>query len=138
MSVHLSTPANPRVAACGAKSARTLTFWRWKCDCKMCLAITAPRAFDATHASTIGFRADIPIRYSKLVAYVRAQSRLPNVEEAIAEFERDRANAGSFCPTCKATLPDPVALFDVEANRMVFACPACSSEPVRKRWESEA
>ena len=34
-------------------------------------------------------------------------------------------------------LADPIALLDVNANRMVFACPHCSSPPMRERWERE-
>lgn len=135
--IHLATPAAPRVAACGAvpTPATHFTFWRWQATCRECVLITAARQMDAQTAADVLYKADIPVRYSALVAYVRKYATLPNVELAIAEFERDRVTAA----LCKkhGLLADPIALFDVKANRMMFACPECTTGPTRDRWERE-
>jgi hypothetical protein len=134
MSIHLDTPAAPRIAACGDARATHFTRWRWKVTCKTCTMVTAARPMDAAREADVTYRADLPIRYTRLVAFVRQQA-LPNCDEALAEFERERAVAAR-CPTC-GPLPDPIAMFDVVTNRMVFACPACTTGVMRALWESE-
>jgi hypothetical protein len=135
MTIHLVTPASPHVAACGNASSGRVTFSRWKATCALCKAATAAVAYEAARPTDTVYRADIPIRYSRLVAFVRENG---GTEEAILEFERDKNIAcASVCPTCKAGLADPIAMVDVRANRMVFACPACSAPEVRERWERE-
>jgi hypothetical protein len=132
--IHLSTPADPKTAACGDVEAKKFTFWRWKATCTLCKAATAAIAFESTRQTDMVYRADLPVRYTRLIKYVRAHG---GTEEAILEFERDKGIAGATCPRCKAALPDPIALLDVTANRIVFACPACSEPKLRKRWEEE-
>lgn len=134
MSVHLSTPAAPKAAACGDSAARMFTFWRWKATCQLCKAMTAAVSFEKSRPTDVVYRRDIPIRYSRLVEFVRANG---GTEEAIIELERDRRIAVSVCPICKVDLSDPIALLDVVANRMVFGCPSCSEPEVRERWEAE-
>lgn len=136
MSTHLSTPAAPKTPACGDASASRFTFWRWKATCALCKATTAAIAFDKAQPKDLQYRSDIPVRYTRLVAYVRENG---GPASAIAEFARDKNIACSVCPSCKADLSDPIALLDVKANRMVFACPACCSDAkLKARWESEA
>ena|ERR1700691_2751082 len=132
--IHLSIPIAPKVAACGAANAKSFTFWRWKATCTLCKAVTAAVAFDTVQQRDTLYRADLPIRYSKLVAFVRANGA---TEEAIAEFERDKQVACSVCPKCKADLSDPIALLDVKVHRMVFACPKCSTPKLCSLWEDE-
>lgn len=124
MTMHLSTPAAPKAAACGEASAVHFTFWRWKATCALCKATTAAVAFEKSRPTNSVYRADLPIRYSRLITFVRANG---GTEEAILEFERDKNIAcATSCPTCKADLSDPIAMVDVRANRMVFACPTCT------------
>lgn len=138
MTVHLSTPAAPRTAACGKDDvtvATRFTFWRWKATCAMCVATTAAVSYETTRQAATLYRSDLPIRYSRLVAFVRTNG---GTEEALAEFARDKTIAcPPTCHTCKADLSDPIALVDVKANRMVFACPSCSEPKIRERWERE-
>jgi hypothetical protein len=134
MSVHLTTPAAPKTAACGNANASVFTFWRWKATCAICKAATAAVSFEKSRNADSTYRTDLPIRFSRLVEFVRANG---GTEEAIAEFERDKHIACARCPTCKTDLSDPIALFDVKANRMVFACPVCSGAAIRERWERE-
>jgi hypothetical protein len=133
--VHLATPAAPTTAACGGADATRFTMWRWRCTCSTCKLITAARPMDAVRNTEVLHRADLPIRYSRLVQHVREHATIPNVETAIAEFERDRQLA-AHCHKCGPIL-DPIALLDVPANRMVFACPNCTTGAVRARWEAE-
>lgn len=134
MSVHLSTPAAPKTAACGDVSAKRFTFWRWKSTCALCKAASAAVALETTRTTTLVYREDLPIRCSALVRYVRVTG---GTDVAIAEFERERRIACSVCPGCKAELPDPIALLDVKANRFVFVCPRCADPGLRDRWEKE-
>ena len=98
--------------------------------------ITASRPLDATKEQQVQFRADVPIRFSRLVAHLRAHAPLPNVEAAIAEFERERQTA-AICQK-HGPLADPIALWDVPNNRMVFACPNCTTnEELVARWKAE-
>jgi hypothetical protein len=129
--IHLSTPNAPKAPACGAVGAKHFTYWRWRATCTLCKVASAAVGYEATRSAVVAYRADIPCRYSALVAFVWANG---GTEKAIAEFERDRQIAGSVCPSCKAALPDPIALMDMQANRMVFACPACSEPKLRERW----
>lgn len=131
--VHLSTPAAPRSAVCGDADATKFTPWRWKATCSTCKMVSAPRALDAPQRADGTYRTDLPVRYSALVAFVRHAVPLPNVDEALAEFERERRIAAR-CTRC-GPIEDPIALFDVAANRMVFACPSCTTGPLRERWE---
>ncbi len=135
MTVHLHTPLNPNVAACGDASATHFTPWRWKSTCAMCKNLTAARSFDQTTEQSIVYRTDLPVRFSALVAIVR-RNGLPNAEVAVAEFERDRKTV-AHC-TKHGALTDPIALLDAANNRMVFICPTCTPEasPLRARWES--
>jgi hypothetical protein len=135
MSIHLAVPTAPGVACCGAADAKRFTFWRWKATCQSCKTATAAVGFDQVReAAAVGIRSDVPIRFSALVALVRSQG----MDEAhIAEFEREKTIAGSTCPKCKVSLPDPIVFLDAKAWRMVFACPHCSSPDVRARWERE-
>jgi predicted RNA-binding Zn-ribbon protein involved in translation (DUF1610 family) len=131
--VHMHTPAHPRAAACGDASAQRFTAWRWKSTCDTCKLITAPRPLDAVVEQSVVYRKDLPIRYSRLVAYVRTHARWPEAETALAEFERERQVA-AHCPKC-GPLADPITLLDVPNNRMVFACPQCATPEVRAQWE---
>jgi hypothetical protein len=135
MTVHLHTPVRRNLAACGDAKAKRFTMWRWQCSCRMCMMLTAPRPFDTATKQEVIYRADLPLRYSRLVEHVRKHAPLPNVEEAIAEFERDRTRS-AHCPKHGA-LADPIALMDVPNNRMVFACPDCVEPQWRARWERE-
>lgn len=132
--IHLATPAAPRTACCGSADATTFTMWRWKATCAPCKAATAAVAYELTQPTTMLYRADLPIRYSKLCAFVRDRG---GTEASLIEFERDKNIACSVCPTCKGDLSDPIALLDVKNNRMVFACPACSAPNLRAQWERE-
>jgi hypothetical protein len=134
--VHLSTPAAPKAAACGDAGANRFTFWRWKATCTLCRATTAAVAFDKVQIAETRYRADLPIRYSKLVTFVRANG---GTEIALAEFARDKeiACAAGRCSRCMGDFSDPIALFDVTANRMIFACPHCSGGKMREQWEQE-
>jgi Zn finger protein HypA/HybF involved in hydrogenase expression len=134
VNVHLSTPAAPKVAACGDTAATRFTFWRWKATCRTCKAATAAVAYEKAQQTESVYRTDLPIRYSALVRFSRERSM---TEAALIEFERDKNIACSVCPACKADLSDPIALFDVKAHRMVFACPNCSEPKMRARWERE-
>lgn len=134
MTIHISIPAAPQTAACGDAEAKRFTFWRWKATCVLCKAATAAVGFEQARRTDTVYLAGMPIRYSALVAYVRANG---GTEEMLAEFARDKTTAVGVCPLCKADLADPIALLDVNANRMVFACPHCSSPPLRERWERE-
>jgi hypothetical protein len=134
VTVHLSTPASPKTAACGDATAKRFSHWRWKVTCVLCKAATAAVAFDKPREAFTMYFADVPIRYSKLVEFVRANG---GTEEAILEFERDKRIACPPCTKCGMDLTDPIALVDVEANRMVFGCPGCSEQRVRERWERE-
>ena len=135
MTTHLSTPSAPEMAACGDGNAKRFTFWRWKSDCTPCKATTAAVSFEKSRSTDTLYRADLPIRYSKLVAFVRDNG---GTQEALVEFARDKTIAcPPTCHTCGADLSDPIALLDVKANRMVFGCPACSEPKVRERWERE-
>ena len=96
--------------------------------------MTAAVSLEATRPTETLYRTDLPIRYSTLIAFVRAHG---GTEEAILEFERDKNIACSTCTQCKMDLSDPIALLDVKANRMVFACPNCSEPKLRERWEKE-
>jgi hypothetical protein len=133
--IHLATPVAPKTAACCDITATRFTMWRWQCTCETCKLITAARPMDAVRDTNVLHRADLPIRYSRLVQHVRAHATLPDVEAAIAEFECERQLAAR-CPRCGPIL-DPIALLDVPANRMVFACPNCTTGAVRARWEAE-
>lgn len=133
--IHLATPAAPRVAACGDQQAKRFTFWRWRCTCSTCKVGTAARPFDQPQQQQSVYRVDLPVRYSRLVAYVRAHGTGsgPDVEVAIAEFERDR-KAAAHCQRC-GPLADPITLYDTIAHRMVFVCPTCSGPgPLHDRW----
>jgi len=133
--IHIATPKEPTTAACGDASAKRFTFWRWKSDCALCKAATAAVSYEVTRSTSVHYPKDRPIRFSALVRFAREHG-IP--EPFLAEFERDRATAcAAGCSKCKSQLPDPVAILDVEANRMVFACPFCSEAKVRARWEKE-
>jgi hypothetical protein len=135
MTVHLHTPASPRVASCGDATATRFTPWRWKATCNLCKLATAARQMDGTREEQIVYRTDLPVRFSALVALVRANG-LPNADVAIAEFERDRKTA-AHCVT-HGELADPIALLDAGNNRMVFVCPECASRTnpgLRRQWE---
>lgn len=134
MTTHLSTPAAPRIAACGDAGAKRFTFWRWKATCALCKASTAAVSFEKLQHADAVYRTDLPVRYTALVKFVREHG---GTESAILEFERDKNIACSVCPTCKMDLSDPIALMDVKQNRIVFACPGCSPS-LRERWEKEA
>jgi hypothetical protein len=133
--IHLHIPAAPRVAACGDETATKFTPWRWKCTCNLCKIITAARVMDTQGNQDVTYKADLPVRFSTLVALIR-RNGLPNAEKSIAEFERDRAKAARC--NKHGTLKDPIALLDVPNNRMVFACPDCVNDPkLQARWEVE-
>jgi len=133
--VHLSTPAAPKTPACGNADARQFTFWRWKATCVLCKATTAAIGYEKTQRADTLYRSDLPIRYSKLIAFARTNGA---TAEALDEFARDKGIAcAATCHTCKADLSDPIALLDVKANRMVFACPTCSGGALQERWERE-
>lgn len=135
MTMHLSTPAAPDTAACGEANAKRFTFWRWKATCALCKAMTTAISYDTARSVDTLYRADLPIRYTRLVEHVRANG---GTEEALAEFARGKNIACSpTCHACNADLSDPIALMDVKANRMVFACPSCSDTKMRERWERE-
>jgi hypothetical protein len=135
MSIHLSTPAAPKTPACGDASAKHFTFWRWKSDCALCKATTAAVAFEKPRQADTTYRADLPIRYSRLIEFAKANGA---TQEALIEFERDKTIAcPPACHTCGHDLSDPIAMVDVVANRMVFGCPGCSESKVRERWERE-
>lgn len=135
MTVHLSIPAKPKTAACGDPGAKKFTFWRWKADCALCKATTAAFSYEKAQQADTTFRADIPVRYSKLIAFARSNGIN---EEALVEFERDkRVACPPACHSCGHDLSDPIALMDVNAFRVVFACPGCSEPKMRERWERE-
>lgn len=134
VTIHLVTPAAPDTASCGDATASSFTMWRWKATCALCKATTAAVSFEKSQPTDTLYRNDLPVRYSRLVEFVRTNG---GTEEAIVEFERDKNIACSVCPACKADLSDPIALMDVRANRMVFACPACSEPKLREQWEAE-
>jgi hypothetical protein len=96
--------------------------------------VTGARAFDAQRTKGVTFRADLPIRYSALVAHVRRLA-VPGVAVALEELERDRRVAARCAR--HGTLADPIAMFDVVANRVVFACPECTTGEAREQWERE-
>lgn len=130
--VHLHTPAARNAAVCGDANAKHFATWRWQCTCTMCKTITAPRPMPDAREERLQYRADLPVRYSNLVAQLRNQD-LPNVDEALMEFEHERRVA-AICNKC-GPLPDPIALMDVPNNRMVFICPNCTTnENLRTRW----
>jgi len=135
MSIHLATPAAPKTAVCGDAEAKQFTMWRWKATCALCKAASAAVSFEKAQPMDTLYRRDLPIRYSKLIEYVR---QIGGAEEALIEFERDKNIACSVCPTCKADMADPIALLDVKQNRIVFACPMCSEPKLRQQWEKEA
>jgi hypothetical protein len=133
---HIHTPAAPRVACCGDKAATKFTPWRWKATCAACKLITQARPLDGTREQQVTYRTDLPVRFSTLIALVRANAA-PNVEEAIAEFERDRKTA-AHC-TMHGALADPIALLDMSNNRMVFVCPDCTKDShpdLYRRWRA--
>lgn len=136
MTTHIHTPAAPNVAACGDEAATHFTPWRWKSTCAACKVATAARPMDSQLDTQVVYRSDLPVRYSKLVALVRA-NQIVGAELAIAEFERDRKTA-AICNRHGA-LADPIALLDAANNRMVFACPACTRDAdpdMYRRWEA--
>jgi hypothetical protein len=132
--IHLSTPADPKTAVCGDPEAKHFVPWRWKVTCATCKMVSAPRPLDAQKVATVRYRSDLPIRYSALVANVR-RAGLPGAEEAIAEFERERQIAARCAK--HGLIADPIALFAVQENRIVFGCPDCTTGPERERWERE-
>jgi hypothetical protein len=133
MTIHLATPATPNTAVCGNAEAKKFTLWRWKATCSLCKAATAAVAFETVQRTNTLYRSDLPIRFTKLVEFVR---NIGVIEDAIVEFERDKNIACSVCPTCKADMSDPIALFDVKRNRMMFACPYCTPN-LHEQWERE-
>ena len=132
--IHLSTPASPKTPACGAADAKRFTMWRWRATCAMCKSASAARPLDVAHQAEVKHMAGLPVRYSRLVAHVRAHGT-GDVESAIREFERDKQIA-SHCSKHGA-IADPIALYDVPGHRMVFACPECTTGPVKDQWEAE-
>lgn len=100
----------------------------------MCKAATAAVSYEKAHFTTMAYRTDLPIRYSKVVEFLRSKGE---TQEALIEFQRDKNIACSFCPTCGFDLTDPIALFDSVANRVAFACPACSDAALREQWKRE-
>jgi hypothetical protein len=133
--VHLSTPAAPKIASCGDANAARFTFWRWKATCALCRAATAAVSYEVPRSTDTTYRADLPIRYSWLVEFVLDNG---GAKELLAEFARDKGIAcPPACHACGTDLSDPIALLDVRANRMVFACPTCSGLNMRERWERE-
>lgn len=93
--------------------------------------------FNKVHQGVFARRAEAgsSLRYS---TYLRELRKQGTPEEAIADFESDKAKYGSTCPT-HGKMDDPViGLVGEGANaRVAFACPWCSGAEILNAWEKE-
>lgn len=93
--------------------------------------------FNRVHQGVFARRAGAgsSLRFSTYARLLRANGMPP---EVLAEFEREKAEFGSTCPT-HGTLEDPViGIVGAGAEmRVAFACPWCSSPEVLAAWERE-
>lgn len=93
--------------------------------------------FSKVHQGVFARRADAgsSLRFS---TYVRELRKTGATEEALAEFESDKAKYGSDCPT-HGTIEDPIIALAGEGaeTRVAFACPWCSGPEILAAWEKE-
>lgn len=93
--------------------------------------------FNKVHHGVYARRAErgSSLRFS---TYLRALRKQGTPEEAVAEFERDKAKYGSECPTHGAIEDPVIGLVGSGADaRVAFACPWCSGPEILKAWEQE-
>ncbi len=92
--------------------------------------------FNKIHHGVFARREGITsVRYS---TYLRELRKQGTPADALAEFERDKAQFGSSCPE-HGELADPIIGLVGEGKdaRVAFACPWCSGSETLAAWEKE-